>query len=54
MLCASFRAGTRTVTSGAFAGIASVSWSSERECRSRKYVTSGGTIHGSDQSSAMR
>src|SRR6266513_2509868 len=52
MLWASLRAGTMTVTSGGFPGGVLASSSRERECRSRKYVMSGGTIHGNDHSRA--
>src|ERR1700716_1013592 len=49
MLWASLRAGTITDTSGGFSSGIPLSSSSEREWRSRKYVTSGGTIHGSEK-----
>lgn len=52
MLCASFRAGRITDTSGASGGGVVLSLSSERERRSRRYVTTGGTIHGSDKTVA--
>src|ERR1700693_2779025 len=54
MLWASLRAGTITETSGGFASGMSLSSSSEREWRSRTYVMSGGTIHGSDNSIALK